>query len=117
MLIYAVALFAVAALFGVYMLTRVLGGALPPWPAAILHGLLAATGLLLLLYVAFLTGAPAPQPVVIAAVLFVIAALGGFLALSFHLRKQPIPKALGLIHGLVAVCGFLVLCASVFNFI
>lgn len=117
MLLYSIVLFALAAVFGVYMLTRVLGGALPPWPAAILHGLLAASGLVLLLYAAFLSGAPAPQMVVIAAVLLVIAALGGFLAVSYHLRKQPIPKPLGLIHGLVAVCGFLVLAGSVFGLI
>lgn len=117
MLIYSIALFALAALFGLYMIARVFGGKLPPWPAAIMHGLFAASGLLILLYAAFFAGTPQPQPVIIAAVLLVAAALGGFLMITYHLRNQVPPKALAGIHALVAVGGFLTLAASVFNLI
>lgn len=110
MLVISLALFAVAALFGVYMIVRVFKGALPPWPAAILHGLFAATGLLLLLYAAFASGA---MLVTVAAGLLLIAALGGF-ALIFHLRKQAPPRALAGIHAFVAVSGFLCLAAAAF---
>lgn len=117
MLIYAVALFAIAALFGVYMVLRVFRGAMPPWPAAILHGLFAATGLVLLLYVLFLSGTPQPQTVVIAAVLLIMAALGGFVLLSYQLRKQLLPKALAGVHALLAVAGFLTLAGATFGVI
>lgn len=112
MLVYSIALLALAAVFGLYMIFRVFGGTLPPWGAAILHGLFAATGLLLLLYVAFLAGAPQPQAVTIAAILLVVAALGGFVLVSYHLRKQVPPKMLAGVHALVAVVGFCTLGGS-----
>ena len=115
MLIYSIALFALAAVLGLYMIARVLKGALPPWPAAIVHGIFAATGLLLLLYAAFLAGTPAPTTVLIAAGLLVLAALGGFLLLSFHIRGQTLPKSVAVIHALAAVAGFLTLCFGVFG--
>lgn len=117
MLIYAVASFAIAAMFGVYMVLRVFKGVTPPWPAAILHGLFAATGLVLLLYVLFLAGTPQPQTVVIAAVLLIMAALGGFVLLSYQLRKQLLPKALAGVHALLAVAGFLTLAGATFGVI
>ena len=60
----------------------------------------------LLLYVTFLAETPQPQTIVIAAVLLIIAALGGFVLLSYHLRKQALPKALAGVHALLAVAGF-----------
>jgi hypothetical protein len=117
MLIYAIALFALAALIGLYLLSRVFGNALPPLGAVAFHGLFAASGLLLLLYVAFVEGAPQPQAVMIAAVLLVVAALGGFLMLSLHLRKRVPPKGLAGLHALLAVAGVGTLAASVFSFI
>jgi hypothetical protein len=99
------------------MLFRVFAGATPPWSAAILHGLLAASGLLILLYAAFLAGTPQPQAVIVAAVLLVAAALGGFVLVSFHLRKQVPPKALAAIHGLAAAAGFGTLAASMLGVI
>lgn len=115
MLLPALALFALAAVIGVYMLTRVFAGALPPWLAAILHGAFAATGLVLLLYSAFGTGVSAPPVLMFAAVVLVIAALGGFVLVSFHLRKQVPPRGLALVHGLAAVAGFLATAASAFG--
>ncbi len=35
-------------------------------------------------------------------VLFVVAALGGFVLASFHFRNKPAPKALIVVHALVA---------------
>lgn len=115
MLMPALALFAVAAVIGVYMLTRIFSGALPPWLAGILHGALAATGLVLLLYTAFGTGV-APSPVLLfASVILVIAALGGFILVSFHARQKAPPRALALVHGVAAVVGFLATAASAFG--
>lgn len=112
MLVYAIAAFAVAALFGLYLASHVLRGVLPPWPPALFHGAFAATGLLILLYAAFVAG-PAPQAVLIAAGLLVLAALGGFVLVSFHARAQVPPKGLAVVHALAAVAGFLTLCVAV----
>ncbi|HJS79395.1 MAG TPA: hypothetical protein VJ748_02130 [Vitreimonas sp.] len=117
MLMYSIVLFALAAVIGIYMATRVFKGVLPPVGAAVFHGLFAASGLLLLLYAAFLSGAPASQAVTIAAILLVVAALGGFFAASFHMRGKAPPKALAAIHALVAVAGVGTLAAAVFNLI
>ena len=116
MLVYAIILFAVAALFGLYLIAKVFGGQLPPWAPVILHGLFAASGLLILLYAAFIVG-HAPGAVMLAAVLLLVAALGGFALFSFQLRKQVPPKPLAVIHALAAVVGFLSLCGSVFGII
>ncbi|HYD72932.1 MAG TPA: hypothetical protein VEF55_07320 [Candidatus Binatia bacterium] len=117
MLLYSIILFALAAVIGLYLAARVFGGAMPPAGPAVFHGIFAAAGLLLLLYAAFFTGAPATQPVTIAAILLVVAALGGFFAASFHMRGKVPPKALAAIHALVAVAGVGTLAAEVFNLI
>jgi len=104
-------LFVIAALFGLYLASRVFRGVLPPWPAVALHGLFAATGLLALLYIVF-TASPGVA-LVAAAVLLVVAALGGFFMLSVHLRKQPPPKAVVVIHALAAVLGVAAILGSV----
>jgi hypothetical protein len=117
MLIYPLTFLAIAALLGIYMVLRVFKGVMPPWPAAIFHGLFAATGLLILLYAAFLSATTQAQTVVIAAVLLVVAALGGLVLVSYHLRKQVPPKALAGVHALLAVAGFLVLAGATFGMI
>lgn len=116
MLVYAIILFAIAAMFGLYLISRVFAGQLPAWAPVILHGLFAASGLLILLYAACVVGG-APTPVLVAAVLLLVAALGGFALFSFQLRKQVPPKSLAVIHALAAVTGFLSLCGSVFRII
>ncbi|HYD11227.1 MAG TPA: hypothetical protein VEC11_00100 [Allosphingosinicella sp.] len=116
MLIYSVILFALAALFGLYLISKVFAASLPGWPPVILHGLFAASGLLILLYAAFVAG-PAPTAVIVAALLLLVAALGGFALLSFQLRQQVPPKPMAAVHALGAVAGFLTLCGSVFGII
>jgi hypothetical protein len=117
MLIYAIALLALAAVFGLYMLFRVFAGSAPPWAAAIFHGLFAASGLLIVLYQAFFAGVPASQGVTIAAVLLLVAALGGFFLVSFHARGRVPPKAIAALHGLLAVAGFGTLAASMLGYV
>ena len=117
MLLYSIVLFALAAVVGIYLVMRVFGGVLPPAGAAVFHGLFAASGLLLLLYAAFFAGAPASEPVAIAAILLVGAAPGGFFVARFPMRGKVPPKALAAIHALVAVAGVGTLAAEVFNLI
>lgn len=104
-------LFALAALIGVTMAVAAFQGKFPPVPSAVLHGLLAASALVLLLIAVLSQGAAGPAAWALG--LFVIAALGGFtLAFGFHARKKPLPKPFVAVHALVAVIGFLLLLAG-----
>jgi hypothetical protein len=107
MLLYAVLIFAVAAIGGLVLASSVLRGKLAPWAISALHALLGASGLVLLILVV-LQGA-APGRLTAALALLVLAALGGFFLASFHMRKQVAPKAVVLVHAGVAVVGFLTL--------
>ena len=100
---YAVILFLIAAVGGLYMAARIFGGFVPPMAVALAHGALAATALVMVIMAAM---APDAAPLVKygAGILFV-AALGGFFLLSFHLRKAPHPKGVVVVHALVAVAG------------
>ena len=103
MLTVAIFLLLAAALGGVVMAARIFKGALPPMLLAIGHGGLAATALVLALLVAV---APGSAPLIkygVAAL--VLAALGGLFLLSFHLRNKPHPKAVVVVHALLAVGG------------
>ncbi len=111
MLIYAVLIFAIAAVGGVVLATSVLKGRLAPWAVSIAHALLGATGLVLLI-LAVLQGAGAGRATA-ALGLLVVAALGGFYLASIHLRGAIAPKAVVFVHAGVAVAGFLTLLTAV----
>lgn len=105
MLTVSLLLFALAAIVGVAMVARVLRKQPLVWGPAILHGVSAAVALVLVL-VAFLGGrAGLGLPLA----LFVVAALGGFVLLSFHLRQKPHPVPLAIVHGVIAATGFVLL--------
>lgn len=111
-----IAIFAVAAVVGLTMAIAAFQGNFPPVPSAILHGVLAAAGLLLLVVAVFVKGAAGPA--LWALGFFLVAALGGFtLALGFHARRKPLPKGLVAGHALVAVVGFLLLLAGALKLI
>jgi len=110
MIVTSIVLFLIAALGGLYMAARIFAGNLPPWAVVIIHGVLAASGLLVLLYAIF-TGVQS-SIVMIGAVLLVIAALGGFFMFSFQLRKAIPPKRVVVIHALAAVLGVVCLLAN-----
>lgn len=114
MLIYAVIVFAVAALGGLVLAASVLRGRLAPWALSLVHAALGATGLALVL-VAVLQGAGGYAPIALGILL--VAALGGFFLASFHLRRQPGPKPVVVIHAGVAVIGFLTLAGTAFRLI
>ncbi len=113
MLNAAIILFAVAAVIGLAMAVAHLRGETPPRTTlAVLHGLFAASGLVILLIAVMTVGAGGGTGLALG--LFLLAALGGFVLLSFHLRGRPLPNGLVIGHGLLAVAGFLVLLAAVF---
>lgn len=76
----------------------------PPDWLAMGHGLLAASGLTLALYVAFTTGLPGTA--LLGLVLMAGASLGGVaLNLGYHTKGQALPKWLVLVHGAAAAVG------------
>jgi len=111
-LIYtAIALFALAAMIGLYMLLLVLQKKPVPKGAAITHGLLAGTALVLLIVDMVKNGADTVQIVV----LFIITALGGIVLFARDVTGRSLPKSLALVHGLLAVTGFIFLLVYTFT--
>lgn len=107
----SILLFAFAALAGLAMAVMHFRNPLPPRPTlAVLHGVFAAAGLVVLLLALTkvgMEGVPA-----LALGLLVFAALGGFGLLSFHLRGRALPSGLVAGHALLAVAGFVTLLAA-----
>lgn len=112
-LITAAILFGLGALGGLYMAVRSFRGQSIPGPVAALHGVLVAAGLVLLL-IGVLAGL-GQGPARVALAILVLAALGGFFLLSYHLRKERHPKAVIVVHALVAVAGFLTLLVALYQ--
>lgn len=111
MILYAVSVFALAALAGLYLAAHVLRDKFAPWAVSLLHAGLGALGLILLIVA--LVQEAASQAVVIGFVILLLAALGGFFLASFHLRKRSPPKAVVVLHAGVAVVGFLTVLSQV----
>ena len=108
----AAILFAIAALGGAALaIIRFSGKELPPMGLAILHGLVAAAGLVALII--SVAGGGVPSQAVVALILFAGAAIGGFVLFSYHLRRQPLPRSYVVIHGLVAAVAFVILLFAV----
>lgn len=107
MIYTAIALFSLAAILGLILLSYVLKGKQTPKAVVFTHGPVAALALVLLII--YSTGnTPAP---ITSIVLFVIAALGGVVLVTHDVMGKVIPKWLAVTHGLIAVTGFLFLLA------
>ncbi len=111
----ALALLTITALGGVAMaVTRLGRNANPPSWLAMLHGLLAGSALTLLLYAYFTVGLPALAGW--ALLLFLAAALGGvYLNLGYHAKAVLLPKAIVVVHAVIAVVGYVLLLMAVFT--
>jgi hypothetical protein len=107
MLTYAIVVFAIGAVGGLFLASRVLTDKFAPWPISLVHALLGATGIILLITI--LLGGNAATRIPAALGLFVIAALGGFFLASFHVRRKLPPKVFVYAHATLAVLGFLTL--------
>lgn len=107
MLISAIVLFIIAAIFGLIILTSILKNKPTPKPIVFIHGPLAAIALILVISYMVIQGA---SPLLITSVvLFVLAALGGLTLFTIDMRNKPIPKLLAMLHPLIAVAGLIVL--------
>lgn len=109
-MILIICLFAVAAVFGLTLLVPILKGSNPSRTFVFIHGGIAAIALVMLLLQFFQEGSTVPQ---LSVILFVVAALGGFVLFAIDLQKKPVPKGLALIHAGAAVAAFLILLLAV----
>ena len=107
MLRMATLLFATGAVGGIILATRHLQNKGAPIPLALLHGLLVASGLTVLA-IAVRQMTPAGLAGV-ALVIYLVAALGGFVLFALHLQKKYLPPALIILHAFVAVSATVVL--------
>jgi glucose uptake protein GlcU len=106
-------LFAVAAVAGLTMAIMHFRGTSPPKTAlAVLHGLFAASGLVVLLLALIKAGFGGKPGIAFG--LLVAAALGGFVLLSSHVKQQRLPSGLVVGHALLAVAGFVTLLLAYF---
>lgn len=110
MIYTSIAFFALAAILGMILLSYVLREKETPKGVVFTHGPLAAIGLILLII--YTVNQPGPVESI---VLFTIAALGGVVMLVKDLSGKKIPKWLGVLHGLLAVSGFIFLLVFAFT--
>jgi hypothetical protein len=115
MLKTATVLLALTAAGGLLMaIIRFSGADRPPSWIAMAHGLLAGSGLTLLLYAGFTAGIPSLAWIGIA-LLAAAAAGGAYLNLAFHARLLAIPKNIVVLHALLALAGFLLVAWAAFR--
>lgn len=107
MLNYAIVIFIVTAIGGLVLASKVLSGRLAPWFVSIIHAILGASGLGIL--IAIVIKGQGSESIAAALALLIVAALGGFILASYHVREKLPPKATVIIHAGVALAGFLTL--------
>lgn len=112
LLVIAIIVFALAAVFGLLILTKILKNEATPKAAVFIHGALAATALLMVVYYVIENAEKSPKA---SLAVFLIAAAGGFILFSRDMQKKPLPKGLALIHAGAAVLGLLLLVFFVFG--
>jgi len=104
----ALVLFGLAAVGGLVLAgIRFSGQPYPPLALAFVHGLFAASGLVALILA--ITQAGAPDLAKISLLVFLMAAAGGFVLISMHLRRIALPKGLVIVHALAAISAFVLL--------
>lgn len=106
-----IALFALGAIIGMYLLALVLQKKETPKFVAFIHGLFVVAALLLLFYYNSERGPGLMESII----LFVVAAVGGLVLIIRDLSGKSIPRWLAIAHGLIAVAGFVFLLAFAFT--
>lgn len=111
MLITTVILFALAAVLGLVLITKVLKDETTPKGVVYAHGGAAALALVLLITAWLRQG---DSLLMTSVLIFTVAALGGFVLFGQDIRGKQVPKWLAVVHALAAVAGFGVLLFAVF---
>ena len=110
MLVITLIVFLIGAAFGIFLLRCILKNKNTPKPLAIVHGSFGVCGILLLLgYTLFIS-----HHAIISLILFILAAIGGYVLFWRDITGKPLPHAFIFGHALLAIValGFLI-CAIV----
>jgi hypothetical protein len=109
----AVILIALGALIGLYMAVQHFRGRTPPrGMVAATHGLVAVSGVIILLLAARESGLSGAGPW--ALWLFGIAALGGLYLATQHMDQKRLSSGVIVVHALIAVIAFLITLTAVY---
>ncbi len=107
MLIAAIILFIIAAVFGLVLLIAILQNRPTHKGAMLLHGSIALFAIVLVIIYMFISGS---SPLLITSLtLFILAALGGLTLATLDMSNKKIPKIIAVLHPLVALAGLIVL--------
>ena len=106
----AIGFFALAAIFGMLLLSYILQNKNTPKGLAFTHGPIAAIGIILLLIYCFMHR---PRPLE-SLILFIIAALGGFVLIYRDITGKSVPKWFAIAHGSIAIIAFIFLIVFAF---
>jgi hypothetical protein len=107
MLYTIIGLFALGAIVGLYLLTLILQSKETPKAIVLLHGVFVVIALVMLI---IYTTRNTPGPLE-SLVLFIIAAAGGLVVAYKDFTGQKIPRWLAVVHGVIALGGFIFLLA------
>lgn len=111
MLTLIIVVFLIAAILGMLLISYLLRNKNTPKGLAIIHGSIAAFGILLLIcYLLFYSTSP-----YLSLIFFIIAAIGGFTLMYRDITGKTLPKWLAIGHGTIAVIGFLLLLLVAFS--
>jgi hypothetical protein len=113
MLAAATVLFALAAVMGILLATKVVKGQERALGAVLAHGAFGAAGLVALAVVVFTDTEPGLA--LWALIGFVVAALGGFFLFALDRLGRALPVPVVGVHALVAVASFVVLLLVLFG--
>lgn len=111
MLITTIILFALAAVLGLVLITKVFKEEETPKAVVLSHGAAAAVGLVLLIIAYMNQGG---SWLMTSLLVFVVAALGGFVLFGRDITDKSVPKWLAVVHALAAVTAFALLLVAVF---
>lgn len=111
MLITTIILFAIAAILGTILFSRLMQNRETPKTVVYMHGLVAAIGLILLIIVYANSG---NSTLLTSLLIFIIAALGGFVMFGRDMAGRSIQKWIPMVHALAAVTAFVILLVVAF---
>jgi hypothetical protein len=112
MLITTIILFGLAAVLGLVLITKVFKDEETPKAMVYSHGAAAAVALVLLIIAYINQGGTLLMTSVL---VFIVAALGGFVMFGKDISDRSIPNWLSVVHALIAVTGFVLLLIAVFG--
>lgn len=112
MLYTTIILFALAATLGLVLITKVFRDEATPRTVVYSHGGAAVLGLVLLIIAYINQG---DSMLMTSLLVFIVAALGGFVMFGRDITQRSIPKWLAVVHALAAVTGFILLLIVVFG--